>query len=514
MAILDAYGRPIQPQRLLTPQAEPGITSVRQIWHGSVASGLTPQRLAAILRACDQGDLHEFLTLAEEMEERDAHYLSVMGTRKRVISGIKPVVLAGGEDAQSKAVAEKVQRDIAEHDGFPDLVEGLLDAIGKSFSVVELKWHRESRGWWFDEFIHRDPRHFTFDRATGQEIRLLDEDAPVDGKALEPGLFAVHRARIKSGLTYRGGLARVVSFSWMCKQYTMKDWIAFIETYGLPLRLGRYGPEATVEDVRKLFQAVANIGTDAAAVLPRSMEIEFQNGPAATGDRLFETFARWADEQISKAVLGQTMTADSGSSEAQARVHNEVRHDIARADARAVAATINRDIVRPYVGLNFGEQASYPRIALVIEEAEDAAAKIAGAVSLAGIGVRFRATELRKTLGYSDPEDDDEVVGGMPAAVPGPTEALNRTAAPPIALNARAGADPVEEITDETLEDWADLADELMEAVGKAVDGAASYEELLARLPEALAHMPTALTVETLVKGMFKARVLGDQKDV
>lgn len=418
MAILDAYGRPIQPQRLLTPQAEPGITSVRQIWHGSVASGLTPQRLAAILRACDQGDLHEFLTLAEEMEERDAHYLSVMGTRKRVISGIKPVVIAAGDDAQSKKISEAVEREIANHDGFPKLVESLLDALGKSYSVVELEWHREGRAWWFDSFIHRDPRHFTFDRATGQEIRLLNEAAPVEGVPLEPGVFAVHRADIKSGLTYRGGLARVVSFAWMCKQYTMKDWIAFIETYGLPLRLGRYGPEATVEDVRKLFQAVANIGTDAAAVLPRSMEIEFQNGPAATGDRLFETFARWADEQISKAVLGQTMTADSGSSEAQARVHNEVRHDIARSDARAVAATINRDIVRPYVGLNFGEQASYPRIALVIEEAEDAAAKIAGAVSLAGIGVRFRATELRKTLGYSDPEDGDEVVGGMPAAVP------------------------------------------------------------------------------------------------
>lgn len=179
MAILDAYGRPIRPQELTRPQAEPGITSVRQIWHGSAASGLTPQRMAAILRACDQGDLHEFLTLAEEMEERDAHYLSVMGTRKRVISGITPVVVPGGEDARSKQIAEAVQRDIAEHDGFPDLLEDLLDGLGKSFSVVELDWLREGRGWSFTGFVHRDPRHFTFDRATGRELRMLDEAAPV-----------------------------------------------------------------------------------------------------------------------------------------------------------------------------------------------------------------------------------------------------------------------------------------------------------------------------------------------
>lgn len=53
----------------------------------------------------------------------------------------------------------------------------------------------------------------------------------------------------------------------------------------------------------------------------------------------------------------------------------------------------------------------------------------------------------------------------------------------------------------------------LQEGIASAVDGAASYEELLEKLPEALRHMPTGLAVETLVKGMFNARALGDQKD-
>ncbi len=263
---------------------------------------------------------------------------------------------------------------------------------------------------------------------------------------------------------------------------------------------------------RKLFQAVANIGTDAAAVLPKSMEIDFENGPAATGDKLFETFARWADEQISKAVLGQTMTADSGSSEAQAKVHNDVRHDIAISDARAIMGTLNRDLVRPFVDLNFGEQADYPRVLLSIEEPEDAKAKIDGAVALAGIGVTFKATELRQTLGYSDPEEGDEVVGGQPkatepAAEPPPAQnrlALNRQDLTP---------DDLGEIEEDMLSDWQELADGLQEGIASAVDGAASYEELLEKLPEALSHMPTALAVETLVKGLFNARALGDQKD-
>ncbi|UXU74352.1 MULTISPECIES: DUF935 domain-containing protein [unclassified Paracoccus (in: a-proteobacteria)] len=507
MALLDAFGRPIRTQALTRRLAEPGMTGIRQVWAGSAASGLTPQRLATILRACDQGDLTEFLTLAEEMEERDPHYLSVMGTRKRVISGITPIVKPGGDDARAKEIAEAVQAHIADHEGLPDLIEDLLDALGKSFSVVELDWARGSRLWTFNGFIHRDPRHFVFDRETGCEIRLLDDAEPVDGVALAPAKFAVHRARIKSGLTWRGGLARVVAFAWMCKQYTLKDWIAFIETYGLPLRLGRYGPEATAEDVRKLFQAVANIGTDAAAVLPKAMEIEFENGPSATGDKLFETFARWTDEQISKAVLGQTMTADSGSSQAQAKVHDEVRHDIAVSDARAVTGTINRDIVRPFVDLNFGVQEVYPRLILSVDEPEDVKAKIDGAVSLAGIGVTFKASELRRKLGFSDPEQGDEVVGGLPGA-PSPSEPGR------LALNRSGGAgDDIDEIEAGMVEDWQELADDLQAAVATVMDGAASYEDALKRLPEALKAMPTGLAVETLIKGLFLGRALGDVRD-
>lgn len=505
MAILDAYGHPIRTQQLLVPAAEPGMVGVRQLWHGSVASGLTPQRMADILRACDQGEIRDYLTLAEEMEERDAHYLSVLGTRKRVISGIVPMVKPGGDDQRSKDIAAAVEEEIANHDGFPDLVEDLLDALGKTFSVVELDWKRTSTRWSFKEFVHRDPRHFTFDREQGRELRLIDESDPVNGIALTPARFAVHRAKIKSGLTYRGGLARVTAFAWMCKQYTMKDWISFIETYGLPLRLGRYGPEATPDDVRKLFQAVANIGTDAAAVLPKSMQIDFENGPAATGDRLFETFARWADEQISKAVLGQTMTADSGSSEAQAKVHNEVRHDIAQSDARAIMGTINRDIVRPFVALNFGEQLHFPRIVLGIQEAEDARAKVEGAVKLAGIGVTFKSSELRQTLGYSDPAPGDAVVGGTVLPPPG--------AEPRLALNRERPKAQVDEIADADFDDWQEVADGLESAINVAVDGATSFDDLIARLPETLQHLPTSLAVETLVKGMFKARALGDQND-
>ncbi len=506
MALIDQYGRPVRRQELIRPQAEPGITSVRQAFAATVASGLTPQKLAGILRACDEGDIDAFMTLAEEMEERDPHYASVLGVRKRAVSGVSPQVVAASEAARDQEIANAVRDHIAEHDGFADLVEDALDAVGKGFAVVEIDWQRDARRWWPRGFDWRSQRFFRFDRETLTEIRLLDAADLVEGTPLAPFKFIVHRARLKSGLTFRGGVARVVAFNWMCKAYTLKDWVAFIETYGLPLRVGKYGPQATKEDVDTLFRAVANIGTDAAAVIPESMKLEFvEMQKGGGGDSIFETLARWADEQTSKAVLGQTMTSDNGSSMAQAEVHNEVRHDIAAADARAVAGTLNRDLVRPFVDLNFGVQRDYPKLVIPIAEPEDLDLIMKNALRASAMGVRFSAAEVRAKIGFSDPEEGDELTG-VGAAAGGGDVAMNRADDP-------APPDPVDEIEAELADEWAEAGAALVAPVEAAIAGATDWQDALARLEAIRPGEGTGPMIEALVKGMFAMRGVGDQRD-
>lgn len=537
--LLDAYGHPIRRQELVKPQAVGGLTGVRQVWSGTVASGLTPQRLAGLLLEADQGDLGNYLTLAEEMEERDPHYSSILGIRKRAISGAPVRVDPCGVDEIDQAV----QEEIAEHDGLPDLLEDILDSLGKGFSAVEIHWATDASRWRPARFVRVEPRWLTYDRETRREMRLVDEAAPIDGLPLSPGHFIRHEARLKSGLAARGGLARVVAFAWMCKAYTLKDWVAFVETYGLPLRLGRYGPEATQADVQKLFSAVANIGTDAAAVLPRSMEIEFQQAAAAgSASGIFEELARWTDEQVSKAVLGQTMTADSGSSLAQAKVHDGVRHDIARSDARSVAVAINRDLIRTYVDVNWGVQKKYPRLLIEIVEPEDVEAVMKHVPALSSAGVRFRASEVRGRLGFTEPDEGEEVVGGKaaPEAVfPAKgkaggdkdddvqeenAEARNHAGCGcphcgGMARNRERGAigdlafDPLDEIREDALADWEEVAGDLVVPLEQAILDASSYEEAMAAIARAQTGMSAGRMIDGLVKAMFKARALGDVQD-
>ena len=98
--IVDQFGRPIEYDQLTQEVAAPRLTGVRQVWHQSVASGLTPGRLASLLQAAAEGDARDYLTLAEEMEERDLHYASVLGTRKLALAGLNIRVEAATDDKE------------------------------------------------------------------------------------------------------------------------------------------------------------------------------------------------------------------------------------------------------------------------------------------------------------------------------------------------------------------------------------------------------------------------------
>jgi len=119
------------------------------------------------------------------------------------------------------------------------------------------------------------PRHFGGDTpyaaSSGQSgIAIQPMTAP-----LAPFKFIVHFAKAKAGLPVRGGLARAAGWSYLFKNYVLKDWVTFTEVFGQPLRVGKYHPGASEKDKQALLQAVSNIGTDAAAIIPESMLIEF-----------------------------------------------------------------------------------------------------------------------------------------------------------------------------------------------------------------------------------------------
>ena len=377
--LVDLHGRPLKPAASAAQLAEivarPTTTGVRQAWNATtIASGLTPQRLAALLRNAADGQAHDYLTLAEEMEERDWHYAAELGKRKLAVLGLDRIVKPASDDPKDIEIAEAVRQEIVQDEAFEDLLTGALDALGKGYAAVEIGWQTGKR-WVPTEYAWRDPRWFQWDRETGQCLRMLDQADMANGVELPGYKFSIHKPQLKMGLPIRGGLARLAAWAFLFKFYDVKDWAAFAESYGQPLRLGKYDARATKEDVDILYNAVAMIGTDCAAVIPKAMEIEFVQAKAGEGSGadLYERFADWLDRQTSKAVVGQAGTADmaKGGGYAQGKVLDGVRGDICEADGKALARTVRRDVFEPFVRFNYGPDRKAPLFLLATPETED-----------------------------------------------------------------------------------------------------------------------------------------------
>jgi phage gp29-like protein len=521
--LYDAYGREVDFSALREEEAGPTVTGVRQVVSGHPAVGLTPSRLAAILRDAEDGDACAYLELAEEMEEKDPHYRAVLAIRKNQVAGLDVQVDAASDSAEHVRHADLVRAWI-DRDELREELFDILDAVGKGFSQTEIIWNTSGREWLPERLEWRDPRWFEFSREDGRTPMLRTESGP---QPLSPFKYISHYHRSKSGLPIRGGLARPVTWYWLFKNMGIKGWVQLAEVYGMPMRIGKYGGGATDKDKQALMRAVRSIASDAAAIIPASMMIEFVEAKISGSITLHEGLARFLDQQVSKAVLGQTGTTDVGQHTGTADAHEAVRQDIEESDARQLAAAINRDLVRPMVDLNFRPQEAYPRLRIFRPDAEDVGMLVDNVAKLVPLGLKVGMSTLRDKLGLPDPDPDEELLApkrqpeqaepgdpeepapGVPGGKPGKPGEKPAAHSADILAGA-AGPDAMDMLGEAALEGWQPLVDPIRAAIERLLNECASFEEFKRRLPELAATLPLEALAGHLGDAAFQARLTGE----
>lgn len=421
--LVDAYGRPFSMRALAREHVDeesPWATPMRD----SVAYGLTPERAGRLLRSADEGDVLAYLTLAEELEERDLHYRSVLFTRKVRVSGIVPAVEAVDDSDEEQRIAEDVRELVWSH-AFRRLVFDMLDGLGKGYSIVEILWDSSESQWWPRAFRWRDPRWYSWDPKTLRTLRL--EDGTPGGRPLPPGKYLVHRPALKSGVPLRAGLARPALIAYVFKNFSVRDLARFLEVYGIPPRIGRHDPNAPDEDKRKLLAAARMLGTDAAAIVPNNMQLELLETKSNTssGTTAFLGPIEWWDRQVSKVVLGQTSSSEgSGGDYKASSQHQSVRLDIAAHDAAGVEETVVRDLIKVYVDLNYGPRRRYTSVTLAVPAAEDLTRFATAITQLVDRGLEVDQEQIRERLGLSEPEPGKALLrpAGKQTTLDEPTE--------------------------------------------------------------------------------------------
>ena len=403
-----------QPQQNPAPLRRPdtneiAVAQVTDKYSEYPSNGLTPVKLAEIFKEADAGDVLRQMELFEEMEEKDPHLFSQLQTRKNAVTGLDFEIIPFSDDPRDKEIADFIEEQINGIESLEDVETDLLDAIGKGFAVSEIMWGYDEGHVVVREIKSRHQKRFFWD-SLDDSFKVRTKDAP-EGILLPTNKFIVHRYKARSGHTSRAGILRVVAWMYLFKNYDLKDWVSFAEVYGLPLRLGKYAPGASEADKVALMQALIQIGADAAGIIPDGTSIDFITTEKTSSSDLYERLARYCDEQISKAILGQTLTSDSGGgSYAQSKTHNDVRHDLTVADCKSLASTLRRDLIRPLCIFNFGEDKRVPHIRFDCEESEDLTqtATIIGTL-VNEVGLRVPTSFIYKKFSIPEPEADEEV---------------------------------------------------------------------------------------------------------
>ena len=171
------------------------------------------------------------------------------------------------------------------------------------------------------------------------------------------------------------GLLNKVAPMALYKKNVMSAWADFTEVFGMPYRAVK--TEAEGEELDKIEDMIANMGQASWGVFPDDVQIDFISA-ATANERLYDSFIDRANSEISKGILGQTMTTDSGSSLSQSEVHERVAASYTRADSDFLLSLIN-DTLLPFLishgyqlqGMEFAwddsEQLSKPELFKIVQ---------------------------------------------------------------------------------------------------------------------------------------------------
>ena len=493
------------------------------------AIGLTPLKVHALLTQAEAGNMNAMLALFEDMEERDLHLLAEMSKRKRTVAKLDWSIKAPkNADANEQKYTEVISELMGIIENFEDIITNSLDAIGKGYSCHELHWVRDGNVWLIEDMEWHVPQRFTIDPFNQREL-LLAGNGLGDDEPLWENAWLVHTHKAKSGYLVRGGLHRALVWSYVFKNYSVRDLAEFLEIYGLPLRLGTYPAGATDGEKLTLLRAVMEIGHRAAGIIPQGMMIDFKEAAKGSSDP-FMDMIKWCEMSQSKAILGGTLTSQAdgkSSTNALGKVHDETRLEIRDSDAKQLASSISRDVIGALMRINYPNVSPrrYPKFVFDLAETEDIGVYSEALPKLVSIGMQIPAPWAHKRLGIPMVSGDEPVLA-VPQTTNPTTQAPLTAQLPSIAMlnQATDTAIPAETTAESqrmALETGLDavLSNDMLGQIGQRLtagmveklQGFDSFEEALGYLSDNVPDNPELLASLTQMIAISTAMGIDDQ---
>lgn len=469
--------------------------------------------LLAILTEAEQGDITRQAELFTDMEERDAHIYAELHKRKIAVSQLD-WTLAPARDAgeAEKKLAAELAAIIQDSLDIDTLIFDLASAIGHGFAATEIEWGKTEKGYWLPVKLYPRPqRWFTVDRETYQQIRLRQTGAPYGVELVKYG-WILHQHSAKTGYPATQGLFRALALPYLFKNFAVKNWLRFCELYAVPIRV-LMTQQKDPEQKRELLKQLQAMGQNGVALLDGMLSEDLHTVDAARGEgQGFLALIEWAERSMSKAILGGTLTSDSGKNGnyATASVHDDVRYQIRDHDAKQIADTLTRDLIGAILAINGLNLRC--RWQFDTQEAEDLALYADALPKLVSVGAQIPVAWAQDKLKIPLPEGNEPVLA---SAKPEPTQPNPNKTGLSAGLVTLAGDKPRFTPEQQAIEDLADQTLNALdspisaELIAGAIRAAKSPEDLEARLAAVLQGADLTEFSRVLEKALFAADVMG-----
>lgn len=408
--VLKTVSSPIQ-----TDLAE--ITATGRVLSDHPSNFITPAKMKAIFEDAENGDITAQHELFMDIEERDSAIFANIQTRKRAALGVDWAIVAPrNATPQEEKLRDEVDELFYQLGNLEDLVMDCMDAVGHGFSALEIEWAFNGKLWYPKAFHHRPQAWFKWDK---HDNLLLKTPQNTEGEPLREFGWVVHTHKSRSTQATRNNLFRTLAWLYMFKHYSIHDFAEFLELYGMPIRIGKYGAGATKGEKDTLKRALAEIGHNAAGIMPESMSIELHNAVnagGAAGNNPFLQMVDWCEKSIARLILGQTLTSGAdgkSSTNALGNVHNEVRRDLLVSDVKQLGQTFTQQIILPFLQINFAniDPTRIPSFEFDTKEPADLALFADSLPKLVDIGLSIPAEWARDKLGIPEVQEGEAVLG-------------------------------------------------------------------------------------------------------
>ncbi|BAZ39430.1 hypothetical protein NIES4101_53830 [Calothrix sp. NIES-4101] len=477
---------------------------------------------------------------AYEDLKKDGHTYSVLNKRfLQVISREWKVEPASSKRDDKKAaemvkyhlssLAARAEDDDVVATGFDALCFNLLDAILKGYKPAEIIWAQDGNEIFPAQVKTRNQERFPFgvNEATEKwEMRMLTPNDMITGIPVQqeyPRKFFVHSFGAVDDNPYGVGVGRTLWWNVFFKKQGIKFWLQFVDKFASPTAIGKYPKGATQEQKATLLRALNAIATDAGVSIPDGMEVMLLEASRSGSIQCYEGLANYMDSEISKAVLGETLSTQIGDrgSYAAAQTHNEVRMQLAKADADLLSDTLNRTLIKWIIDYNL-PNAKPPRLWRDFGEQENLDSRVQRDKTLFDMGFKLKPEAVKEIYGddYEEVKEQSGEVSqeeflansGVNAQATDMVEAptLSTTRSLPLnAINFADDKDGIDSYTEQLQKQTAPIFADWMSLVRNAIATSSNFEEAQQKILESYPQMDTQGFAEAMGQAMIASEAAG-----